>query len=202
MISVLQHMSLSLIKLPVMTVSPSGLKWLLMGQSQRLDPTAQRKLLSAQGPRVSCGWKRSSFSALLTAQLEAQLVPDKPQSVPRTGSVWVPLGCLPVLPALPARQGRAGIQVRSNPNSAHITDLLKPKSWLFSAAEWTGFIGLVVLLFQRAVWQVWAAASFLLGKAPTHAERCADVAWKTSPLAEWLRDRDFPKLFQKQTHFF
>lgn len=52
-----------------------------------------------------------------------------------------------------------------------------------------------MLLFQRAARQVWAAASFLLGKAPTHAERCADVAWKTSALAEWLRDRDFPKLF-------
>lgn len=55
-------------------------------------------------------------------------------------------------------------------------------------------MGLAVLLFQWAAQQAWAAASFGLGKAPTHTERCTDVAWKTPPLVEWLCDRDFSQI--------
>lgn len=64
------------------------------------------------------------------------------------------------------------------------------KSWLFRAAEQADSTGFPV--------STRAAASWLLQQAPPRT----DVVWKAPPLAEWLHDRDFPKLFQKQTCFF
>lgn len=66
----------------------------------------------------------------------------------------------------------------------------KAKSRLFRAAEQADSTGFPVSMR--------AAASWLLEQAPPHT----DVVWRAPPLAQWLHDHDFPKLFQKKTCFF
>lgn len=66
----------------------------------------------------------------------------------------------------------------------------KAKSRLFRAAEQADSTGFPVSMR--------AAASWLLEQAPPHT----DAVWRAPPLAQWLHDHDFPKLFQIIAFFF
>lgn len=114
-ICVLQHMSLSLIKLPAIAVSQWILEWLLMA----IMAISSYRALHAPG--VFCAPMAQAVSVLAPVL----------QPVPCAVSLWGWLCHQPVLPAAPARHGQSmcpGV-VKSQTVSTQLADILKPKSW-------------------------------------------------------------------------